>query len=124
MSQTVCRFADVKILTLFLYPRRGTSTRKQSRTPSFPTRPRRRGRGDSTVCSSSAILSDRQYLHAGEAVGVLGQHHGVAVHAHLAEAGSQVVGVIGPAESVYVDLRDVVVLEKKRESPLGLIHLT
>ncbi len=69
-------------------------------------------RGYSKVSASSAVPSNRQYLHTGEAVGVLGQHHGVAVQTDLTEAWSKVVGVIGPAEGVYADLSDVVVLEE------------
>lgn len=69
--------------------------------------------GATVNSASSAVPSNRQYLHAGETVRVLWQHHGVAVHTDLTEAWSQVVGVIGPTEGVYVDIGNVVVLNKK-----------
>lgn len=79
MSQAVCRFAEVKnIDTMGLVPQNperhgipqhcvvGKLLRQQQR-------------GYSKVSASSAVLSNRQYLHTGEAVGVFGQHHRVAV---------------------------------------------
>lgn len=62
------------------------------------------------VSGSSPVPSDRQYFHTHKAVGVLGQDHGIPVQANFAEAGSKVVGGIGPAEGVNVDVCDVVVL--------------
>lgn len=67
------------------------------------------------VAGSSAVLSNRQRLHAGEAVVVLGQDDGVPVQADFTQARSQVVGVVGLAEGVFVDFGDVVVLRNKRK---------
>lgn len=64
--------------------------------------------------SASAVVSHREDLHAGEAVGVGGEHRRVSVQAHLAQAWSQVVGVVGLAEGVFVDFSDVVVLRGKK----------
>lgn len=62
------------------------------------------------VPAMSVVSSNGQRLEAGEAVGVLGEQHGVAIHADLTEVGSEVVRVIALTEGVSADLSDVVVL--------------
>jgi len=45
-------------------------------------------KGATVQFASSAVLSHGQYFHTGEAVGVFGQHHRVAVHTDLIETQS------------------------------------
>lgn len=90
MSQAVCRFAEVKTLTTLPLP--WDQCPKNPERHAIPPRHsvvgkllHQQQRGYSKVSVSSAVPSDRQYLHTGEAVWVLGQHHGVAVHTDLTE---------------------------------------
>lgn len=46
----------------------------------------RQQRGYSKVSASSTVPSNRQYPHTGEAVGILGQQHRIAIQTDLAEA--------------------------------------
>lgn len=92
MSQAVCRFAEVITLTP-LFPPWDQCPKIHNVTVSpqhfvVGKLLHQQQRGYSKVSPSSAVPSDRQYLHTGEAVGILRQHHRVAVHTHLIEAWS------------------------------------
>lgn len=89
MSQAVCRFAEVRTLTPLSPPwDQHPKIHNVTVSPQHSAVGKllhQQQRGYSKV-SVSAVLSDRQYLHTGEAVGILRQQHGVAVHTDLAEA--------------------------------------
>lgn len=92
MSKAVCRFTEVKTLTPLSQPwDQCPKIQNVAVSPQHSVVGKllhQHQRGYSKVSASSAVPSDRQYLHTGEAVGVLGEHHRVTIHTDLTEARS------------------------------------
>jgi len=92
VSEAVCRFTEVKMLTPL-----SQSWDQCPKIQNVAVSPQhsvvgkllhQHRRGYSKVSASSAVPSDRQYLHTSEAVRIFRQYHGVAIHTDLTEAWS------------------------------------